>query len=162
GTSAGARIGVAVRFALSVADDVAVADRDLVAREADDALDEVDARLLRRRLVARRDGRPVGVAAGVALALCAGRRVEGDDLADLVHRAVAQGRLGLELGDGVVQQPGLDALLRARVAALTHAGTLADALAQVVELRAPDVAASGDLDALDLRRVHRERALHAD
>ena len=70
---------------------MAVADRDLVAREADDALDEVDARLLRRRLVARRDGRPVGVAAGVALALCAGRRVEDDDLADLrIVEAVAQ------------------------------------------------------------------------
>src|SRR5213075_2559062 len=83
-------------------------------------------------------------------------------LAELVDRALAQRRLGLELRDGVVQQPRLDALLRAGVTTLAHAGALADALAQVVQLRAPDVAARGDLDALDLRRVHRERALHAD
>ena len=62
----------------------------------------------------------------------------------------------------VVQQPGLDDLLGAGVAALADAGALADALAQVVELRAPHVAAGGDLDLLDLRRVHRERALDAD
>ena len=61
-----------------------------------------------------------------------------------------------------MEQAGLDDLLRARVAALADAGTLADAAAQVVELRAPDVAAGGDLDPLDLRRVHRERALHTD
>ena len=48
------------------------------------------------------------------------------------------------------------------VAALADAGALADATAQVVELRAPDVAAGGDLDLLDLRRVERERALDAD
>ena len=65
-------------------------------------------------------------------------------------------------GRGVVQQTRLDDLLRTRVAALADAGALADAAAQVVELRAPDVAAGGDLDALDLRRVHGERALHAD
>jgi hypothetical protein len=61
-----------------------------------------------------------------------------------------------------VQQAGLHDLLRARVAALADAGALADTAAQVVELGAPDVAAGGDLDALDLRRVHGERALHAD
>ena len=83
-------------------------------------------------------------------------------LAGLVDRTVAQGRLGLELCDRVVQQPGLDALLRPGVAALADAGALADPLAQVVELRAAHVAAGGDLDALDLRRVHGERALHAD
>ena len=48
------------------------------------------------------------------------------------------------------------------VAALADAGALADPAAQVVELRAPDVAAGGDLDLLDLRRVHGERALDAD
>ena len=61
-----------------------------------------------------------------------------------------------------MQQTGLDDLLRADVAALAHAGALADAAAQVVELGAPDVTAGGDLDPLDLRRVHGERALHAD
>ena len=66
------------------------------------------------------------------------------------------------LGRGIVQQAGLDDLLRAHVAALADAGALADAAAQVVELRAAHVTAGGDLDALDLRRVHGERALHAD
>src|SRR5215210_7307421 len=66
------------------------------------------------------------------------------------------------LGRGIVQQAGLDDLLRTHVAALAHAGALADAAAQVVELGAADVTAGGDLDALDLRRVHGERALHAD
>jgi hypothetical protein len=61
-----------------------------------------------------------------------------------------------------VQQAALDALLGTGVAALADAGALADAAAQVVELRAPDVAAGGDLDALDLGRVHGERALDAD
>ena len=40
------------------------------------------------------------------------------------------------------------------VAALADAGALADTAAQVVELGAPDVTAGGDLDPLDLRRVH--------
>ena len=62
----------------------------------------------------------------------------------------------------LVQQPRLDRLLGAGVAALAHARALADAVAQVVELRAAHVAARGELDALDLRRVHREHALHAD
>ena len=61
-----------------------------------------------------------------------------------------------------MQQPGLDDLLGADVAALADPGALADAVAQVVELGAADVAAGGDLDLLDLRRVHGERALHAD
>src|SRR5688572_22375938 len=63
---------------------------------------------------------------------------------------------------GIVQQARLDDLLRPHVAALAHTRALADAAAQVVKLRAPDVAAGGDLDPLDLRRVHRERALDAD
>src|SRR3954466_1180262 len=66
-------------------------------------------------------------------------------------------------GGGIVQQPRLHDLLRLPgVAALAHAGALADATAQVVELGPAHVAAGGDLDALDLRRVQRERALHAD
>src|SRR2546428_7760708 len=47
-------------------------------------------------------------------------------------------------------------------AQLADAGLLADLLAQVVELRAVDVADRGDLDLVDLRRVERERALDAD
>ena len=47
-------------------------------------------------------------------------------------------------------------------AALADAGATAHAVAEVVELGAADVAAGGDLDLLDLRRVHGERALHAD
>src|SRR4051812_40523156 len=66
------------------------------------------------------------------------------------------------LGRGIVQQAGLDDLLRAHVAALADAGALADAASQVVELRAAHVAAGGDLDALGLRRAHGGRALHAD
>src|SRR3954470_21601786 len=79
-----------------------------------------------------------------------------------VDVAVAGGGLGLELRGGVVQQARLDDLLGADVAALADARVLADTVAQVVQLRAPDVAAGGDLDLLDLRRVHGERALHAD
>src|SRR5688572_16650959 len=75
------------------------------------------------------------------------------------HLAVRRRR---DLGRGIVQQTSLDALLRPGVAALADAGALADPAAQVVELRAPHVAAGGDLDPLDLRRVHRERTLHAD
>src|SRR4051812_6730428 len=66
------------------------------------------------------------------------------------------------LGRGVVQQPALDDLLRAGVAALADAGALADTAAQVVQLGAADVTAGRDLDLLDLRRVQRERALDAD
>src|SRR4051812_4779216 len=66
------------------------------------------------------------------------------------------------LGGGIVQQAGLDDLLRPRVAALANTCALADATAQVIELGAPDIAAGGDLDLLDLRRVHGERALYAD
>jgi hypothetical protein len=45
---------------------------------------------------------------------------------------------------------------------LADAGLLADAAAQVVELRAVDVADRRDLDPLDLRGVQGERPLHAD
>ena len=47
-------------------------------------------------------------------------------------------------------------------AALAHAGSAPDAITQVVELGAPHIAAGGDLDLLDLGRVHGERALDAD
>ena len=70
--------------------------------------------------------------------------------------------VGLGGARGVVAAGPARRLLRPDVAALADAGALADAAAQVVELGAADVAAGGDLDALDLRRVHRERALHAD
>ena len=97
-------------------------------------------------------GRPVG---GLDVGLFERLRVDGlaGDLG--VLRRGGGGR-------GIVQQAGLDDLLRTHVAALADAGALADAAAEVVELRAAHVAAGGDLDALDLRRVHGERALHAD
>src|SRR5918997_4673359 len=78
----------------------------------------------------------------------------------LVRHLGVLGRCGL--GGGIVEQAALDDLLRTRVAALADAGALADAATEVVELRAPDVAAGSHLDALDLRRVHGERALDAD
>ena len=86
-----------------------------------------------------------------------GERLLVDGLAR--HLGVGRSR---GLGRGIVQQARLDDLLRPGVAALADAGALADPAAQVVELRAPDVTAGGDLDPLDLRRVHGERALHAD
>src|SRR5215211_7856411 len=99
-----------------------------------------------------------------------GGRLGGVRLGSLVERLRVDGltrhlgvRGGRDLGRGIVQQTGLDDLLRlARVAALADAGALADTAAQVVELGPAHVAAGGDLDALDLRRVQRERALHAD
>src|SRR5947209_68205 len=51
---------------------------------------------------------------------------------------------------------------RAGVLALAHARAAPDAPAQVVELGASDVAAGRHLDALDLRRMDREGALHPD
>src|SRR3954451_20465763 len=82
----------------------------------------------------------------------------------LVHGVA--GNLGVRvrgrLGGGVVEQAALDDLLRTGVAALAHPRALADATAQVVQLGAPDVPGSRDLDPLDLRRVQRERALDAD
>src|SRR5262245_50518199 len=78
----------------------------------------------------------------------------------LARNLVVRGRGGLRRR--VVEQAALHDLLRAGVAALPHTGALADAAAQVVQLRAADVAAGGHLDLLDLRGVQRERALDAD
>src|SRR4051812_46908471 len=75
------------------------------------------------------------------------------------------GRLAGGVGaarDRLVEQARLDGLLGAQVAALPNACPLAHTAAQVVELGPTHVAASGHLDALDLRRVHGERALDAD
>src|SRR5215210_8960189 len=99
-----------------------------------------------------------------------GGRLRGVRLGGLVERLRVDGLardLGVRgrrgLGRGIVQQPGLDDFLRlAGVPALADAGALADAAAEVVELGPAHVAAGGDLDALDLRRVHGERAFHAD
>src|SRR5829696_3451559 len=102
-------------------------------------------------------GRGVGRLVGGSLEIGLLQRLRVDRLAG--HLGVLRRR---GLGRGIVQQAGLDDLLRAHVAALAHAGALADAAAQVVELRPAHVAAGRDLDALDLRRVHGERALHAD
>src|SRR5687767_12188837 len=74
-------------------------------------------------------------------------------LVDGLARHFIVGRGG-RLCRWVVQQAALDDLLRAGVAALAHTGALADTAAQVVELRAADIAAGRDLDLLDLRRVH--------
>ena len=52
------------------------------------------------------------------------------------------------------QQAAARGPLGAGVPALAHAGALADPVAEVVELRAADVTAGGDLDLLDLRGVH--------
>src|SRR3954451_16053350 len=107
---------------------------------------------------------------GRAVVGAGGGRLGGVRLGGLVERLRVDGlarhlrvRGGCGLGRGIVQQPGLHDLLRLPgVAALAHPGALADAAAQVVELRPAHVAAGRDLDALDLRRVQRERALHAD
>ena len=45
---------------------------------------------------------------------------------------------------------------------LLDLGSLADLVAEVVQLRTTDVATTHDLDLVDLRRMHRERALDAD
>src|ERR1700729_3960683 len=58
-----------------------------------------------------------------------------------------------------MQQARLNSLLGSGVATLAHAGTLADAVAQVVELGPSHIAAGGHLDALDLGGVHGEHAL---
>src|SRR3712207_8501039 len=49
-----------------------------------------------------------------------------------------------------------------RLLLLAHARLLPDLLAQVVQLRAPNVADRHDFDPLDLRRMERERPLDAD
>src|SRR3954471_21851384 len=107
---------------------------------------------------------------GRAVVGAGGGRLGGVRLGGLVERLRVDGlarHLGVRsccgLGRGIVQEASLDDLLRLPgVAPLAHPRALADAAAQVVELGSAHVAAGGDLDALDLRRVHRERALHAD
>ena len=94
-----------------------------------------------------------GLALAAALGLFLGRLDQlGLGLAD--RHALGVHRLGLLLGD---QDIVLDA-----PAALGDAGALADLVAQVVELRAADIAAGSDLELLDLRRVQREGSLHPD
>src|SRR5829696_4807030 len=62
----------------------------------------------------------------------------------------------------LLDKPGLDDLLGPCPAPLADARGAAHAVAQIVELRSTDVAARGDLDALYLGRVDRERPLHTD
>src|SRR5262249_15338549 len=64
-----------------------------------------------------------------------------------------------------LRERGLDRRRQLRpgsVPPLADTGPLADAAAEVVELRAVDVADRGDLDLLDLRRVKRKRPLDTD
>src|SRR5262249_35086599 len=132
------------------------------------------ARAMRMLLAARRG---LALAARRRLALAARRRLALAVLADAVrelgilcigdHRlvrghALRVGRCnGRELG-AVGEQTGLDRLLGAGVSPLAHTGALADATPQVVELCPAHIPAGGQLDALDLRRVHGEGALDAD
>src|SRR5690349_14412030 len=84
------------------------------------------------------------------------------------RRRINPGRPTASLVDAV--QKGGAALPRRRInpgpplalAQLAHASLLADLAAQVVELRAVDVADRRHVDLVDLRRVQRERPLHAD
>src|SRR5829696_3298719 len=98
-----------------------------------------------------------GVAFGIARrrALLGGRLALGGRLVDL--RLLRQHRRRLLTSSGVERLGHRGA----GVLALAHACAAADATAQVVELRPPDVPAGRDLDALDLRRVHGERSLDA-
>ncbi len=61
-----------------------------------------------------------------------------------------------------VQQLALDDLLRPGRAPFANTGPLADAFAQVVQLRAPHLSPGGHLDPLDLRGMQREGSLHPD
>ena len=88
---------------------------------------------------------------------------------DLVrgHRLLDPGLLGrlglsLRLGFGLCRLHRLRQLRPGSVPPLANACLLAHSTAQVVELRAVDVADRHDLDLLDLRRVERERPLDAD
>src|SRR3954447_13162600 len=112
----------------------------------------------------------LGTSARAVFGTLGGGRLGGARLGGLVERLRGDRlrrplgvRGGRGLSRGIVQQPALDDLLGLPgVPALADAGALADATAQVVELGAAHVAAGGDLDALDLRRVRRERPFHAD
>src|SRR6478672_10432284 len=86
--AAAARLGERLLLELAVEHDVPVADRDLVARACDDALDEVHVRARLRLLQADLAGRRLAAAALVAL-LGAGGRVEDHDVAD---RGIAEVR----------------------------------------------------------------------
>src|SRR5215207_1720876 len=96
-----------------------------------------------------------GLAAFRLRGLLGGGRLVGQLLFARARRVVGRHR-------GILDEPRLDDLLRPGPAALTHPRGAPHPLAQVVELGAADVPAGGHLDALDLRRVHRERALHPD
>src|SRR4029079_10698890 len=58
--------------------------------------------------------------------------------------------------------PGASTERSAAVALLLDLGLLATQVAEVVELRTPDVTAGDDLDVVDHGAVHGELALHAD
>ena len=95
------------------------------------------------------------------------RRLHLGGLLALLLGRLGDLRLGLADGDALgVHRLGVlgghDHLLLDAPAPLGHTGALADLVAQVVELRPPDVAAGGHLELLDLRRVQRERSLDAD
>ena len=87
----------------------------------------------------RRPPRPRSPAAPPASSTTSSRRRRRASAATASASPPRRPRLGR-----LMEQPGLDGLLGPDVAALADAGALADALAQVVELRAPDVAAGGD------------------
>jgi len=86
-----------------------------------------------------------------------GEETCGGDPATSIKRLTAQ---GFDVQVNIVGVA-LDGDLRAGGAALTNPGALADATTEVIQLRAAHIAAGGNLDALDLRRVQRERPLHA-
>jgi len=74
-------------------------------------------------------------------------------------QAVCIGRLGR----CACSRPGSTVSSGPEIAPLAHpARACRRGVAQVVQLGAPDIAAGRQLDALDLRRVHREHALDAD
>ena len=108
------------------------------------------------------DSAALDSSAPASACISAARRVGLDVNARLRPRRLLDSLLGLLAGIGRMQQLALDRHLGAGVAALAHAGTLADATAQVVQLGPADVAASRYLDPLDLRRVKRKRSLDPD
>src|SRR5438105_2667376 len=99
---------------------------------------------------------------GVAGGLRAGVRAGLGALCFLHHGLVRGHPLGVGGAVWLSEQARRDGLLRACVAALAHAGALAHALAQVVELGAAHITTGSELDSLDLGRMHREGALDSD